>query len=153
MPLAAFAAEMFLDRGAHFVALDFSPVNELDGDLGRMADQVRRGIARVVRNAESFGGDPSRVYVGGHSSGVHLAAVALTTDRAGEYGLPPDAVKGGLCMSGMYDLEPVRLSWRRAYVAFTAAMEGAMSPQRHLRRINAPVAVTYGTLETPEFQL
>lgn len=148
---AGFAAEALLDRGASFVALDFAPVDELDGDLGRMADQVRRGIAWVVRNAASFGGDAGRVYVGGHSSGGHLAAVALTTDW-GDHDLPPDAVKGGLLMSGLYDLEPVRLSWRRRFIAFTDAMEDAMSPQRHLDRITVPVTVSYGTRETPEFQ-
>jgi arylformamidase len=148
--MSGFAAEMFLDRSAHFVALDFPPVSELGGDLGLMADSVRRGIAWVVRNAGSFGGDPDRVYIGGHSSGGHLAAVALTTDWA-EHGLPPDAVKGGLLMSGMYDLAPVRLSWRRRYIAFTDEMEDAMSPERHLDRITAPVVVSYGTLETPEF--
>lgn len=148
--MSGFAAEMFLDRGAHFVALDFSPVNQLDGDLGRMADQVRRGIAWVVKNAKNFGGDPHRVYIGGHSSGGHLAAVALITDWS-EHDLPADAVKGGLVMSGMYDLEPVRLSWRRAYINFTPEMEDSMSPQRHLGRINAPVVLSYGTLESPEF--
>jgi arylformamidase len=148
--MAGFAAEMFMDRGAHFVALDFPPVNELGGDLSLMADSVRRGIAWVVRNAESFGGDPDQVYIGGHSSGGHLAAVALTTDWS-EHGLPSNAVKGGLVMSGMYDLEPVRLSWRRSYIAFTDEMEDTMSPQRHLDRITAPVVVSYGTLETPEF--
>ena len=65
---------------------------------------------------------------------------------------PADAVKGGVCMSGMYDMAPVRLSWRSRYIAFTDAMEDAMSPQRHLARITAPVVVTHGTLETPEFQ-
>jgi arylformamidase len=149
--MSGFAAEMFLDRGAHFVALDFSDVVELDGGLSDLADQVRRGIAWVVRNAESFGGDPRRVFVGGHSSGGHLAAVAMTTDWTA-FDLPADALKGGLLMSGMYDLAPVRLSWRRAYLAFTDEMEEAMSPQRHLDRITAPVVVSYGTLETPEFQ-
>lgn len=148
---SGFEAEMFRDRGAHFVALDFSDVREAGNDLGVLADQVRRGIAWVVRNAESFGGDPGRVFVGGHSSGGHLAAVALTTDWTA-FGLPADALKGGLCMSGMYDMAPVRLSYRGTYIAFTDAMEAAMSPQRHLDRINAPVVVSYGTLETPEFQ-
>ncbi|AZQ66943.1 alpha/beta hydrolase [Silicimonas algicola] len=148
--MSGFAAEMFMDRGAHFVALDFAPVNRLGGDLALMAEQVRRGIAWVIKNAKDFGGDPDRVYLGGHSSGGHLAAVALTTDWS-DHGLPADAVKGGLVMSGMYDLEPVRLSWRNAYIAFTDEMEDAMSPLRHLDRINAPVVVSYGTLETPEF--
>ena len=31
-------------------------------------------------------------------------------------------------------------------------METALSPQRHLDKLNAPVIVAYGTLETPEFQ-
>jgi arylformamidase len=148
---SGFAAEMFVDRGIAFVALDFSDVRVLDQDLGKLADQVRRGIAWVVQNAASFGGDPDRVYIGGHSSGGHLAAVALTTDWS-EYGLPPDAVKGGLCLSGMYEMAPVRLSWRRRYIAFTDEMEDAMSPQRHLERITAPVSIVYGSLETPEFQ-
>lgn len=149
---SGFAAEMFNDAGAHFVALDFADVRTVGGDLGHHADQVRAGIAWVARNAASFGADPDRLYVGGHSSGGHLCAVALTTDWEDAFGLPRDVIKGGLCMSGMYDMAPVRLSWRSRYVAFTDEMEEAMSPQRHTGRIGAPVVVSYGTYETPEFQ-
>jgi len=117
-----------------------------------MADQVRRGIAWTYKNASSFGGDPSRFYIGGHSSGGHLCGVALVTDWEKSFGLPPDFVKGGLCMSGMYDMKPVRLSKRSSYVKFDDGMEQAMSSQRHLDLLRAPVVVTYGTDETPEFQ-
>ena len=55
-------------------------------------------------------------------------------------------------MSGMYDLKPVRLSKRSSYVKFTDEMEQAMSSQRHLDKLRAPMIVTYGTNETPEFQ-
>jgi arylformamidase len=61
-------------------------------------------------------------------------------------------VKGTLCCSGLFDLKPVRLSARGSYVKFTDEMEQALSPQRHLDKLNAPVIVAYGTLETPEFQ-
>jgi arylformamidase len=61
-------------------------------------------------------------------------------------------VKGGLCMSGMYDMKPVRLSKRSSYVKFTDMMEQAMSSQRQLDKLQAPIIVTYGTNETPEFQ-
>ena len=37
-------------------------------------------------------------------------------------------------------------------MAFTDAIEDALSPQRHLSRISAPIVLAYGTLETPEFQ-
>ena len=148
----AYPAEMFVKAGAHYVALDFIAIKEAGGDLGVMAAQVRRAIAWVRKNAASFDGDPDRLYIGGHSSGGHLCGVALVTDWQGEFGLPADAVKGGLCMSGMYDMAPVRLSWRRSYVNFTEAMADAMSSQRHIDKLRAPVVVTYGTFETPDFQ-
>jgi arylformamidase len=146
-----FPAEVFVNAGAHFVALDFIDIKTAGGDLGVMADQVRRGIAWVCKNAASFGGDPARVYIGGHSSGGHLCGVALITDWA-QFGLPEMAVKGGLCMSGMYEMEPVRLSWRREFVHFTDQMADAMSAQRHIDKLHAPITVTYGTFETPDFQ-
>jgi len=55
-------------------------------------------------------------------------------------------------MSGMYDLKPVRLSKRSEYVKFTDEMEQALSTQRHLDKLNAPIIVSHGTLESPEFQ-
>jgi len=147
-----YPAELFVNAGTHFVALDFIAIEKAGGDLRVMADQVRRGIAWTYKNASSFGGDPSRFYIGGHSSGGHLCGVALVTDWEKSFGLPPDFVKGGLCMSGMYDMKPVRLSKRSSYVKFDDDMEQAMSSQRHLDLLRAPVVVTYGTDETPEFQ-
>jgi arylformamidase len=61
-------------------------------------------------------------------------------------------IKGGVCISGMYDLKPVRLSARNSYIKFDDATEEALSPQRHLDKLNSPVIGAYGTLETPEFQ-
>jgi arylformamidase len=148
----AFPAEMFIAAGAHYIAIDFINVLEAGGSLMPMAEQCRRAVAWVYKNAASFGGDASRLYISGHSSGGHLAGVVLVTDWQKEFGLPADTVKGGVCISGMYDLRPVRLSARSSYVKFDDAMEQALSSQRHLDRLSAPVTVVYGTLETPEFQ-
>ena len=148
----AYPAELFVHAGAHYVVLDFLNVLEAGGSLMPMAEQLRRAVAWVRRNAQRFDGDPERIYVSGHSSGAHLTGVLLTTDWRKEFDLPPDTVKGAMCCSGMFDLEPVRLSARNQYVKFTDEMEQALSPQRHLDKLNAPVIVAYGTLETPEFQ-
>lgn len=145
-------AEMLCAAGAHYVAPDFSWVQDAGGSLMVLADQVRRAVAWVYRNAASFGGDPSRLYLCGQSSGGHLAAVALTTDWQREFDLPAELIKGGMCISGMYDLAPVRLSKRSLYVAFDDATVELLSPLRHLDRLRAPVVVAYGTCETPEFQ-
>jgi arylformamidase len=96
--------------------------------------------------------NPTQLYVGGQSSGGHLAAVALTTDWPRDFGLPADIIKGGMCISGMYDLTPVRRSARSNYVEFDDATVTALSPRRHLDRLHAPLVVAYGTCETPEFQ-
>jgi arylformamidase len=146
------AAEMFVRAGAHYVTPDFAWVQDVGGSLLPMADQVCRAIAWVYRNAASFGGDPERIHVGGQSSGAHLTAVALTTDWAGQFGLAVDPIRGGLCASGMYELAPVRLSARANYVQFTDDMVERLSPIRHLDRLRAPVIVSHGTYETPEFQ-
>ncbi len=148
----AFAAELFVRAGAHHIVLDFVDVEAAGGDLTPMADQVRRAIAWVHHNAASFGGDPGRIHLYGHSSGAHLAAVALTTDWRAAFGLPAEIIKTGLLCSGLYDMKPVRLSARSRYVRFTDAMEEALSPQRHLDQLAAPVVLAYGNQETPEFQ-
>jgi arylformamidase len=147
-----YPAEMFVNAGANFIAIDFIQIKEAGGDLRVMAGQVRNAIAWVYKNAASFGADASRLYIGGRSSGAHLTGVALVTDWAKDYGVPADIVKGGVCSSGMYDLKPVRISKRSSFIEFTDEMEDAMSSQRHLDQLRAPVVVTYGTNETPEFQ-
>jgi arylformamidase len=149
---SAFIAEVFVRAGAHSVILDFINVAEASGNLMTMADQVRRAVAWVYRNASTFGGDPNRLFVSGHSSGGHLAGVVLTTDWRKDFSLPADIIKGGLCGSGMFDLQAVRLSARSNYVRFTDEVEQSLSAQRHLDLLNAPVTLVFGTFETPEFQ-
>jgi arylformamidase len=145
-------AEMFVTAGAHFVVLDFIQIGDAGGDLMPMIRQVRSAVAWIYRNAARFGGDSHRLYITGHSSGAHLSGCTLITDWQSEFGLPTDIIKGGLLVSGMYDLKPVRLSKRSKYVNFTDEIEEALSSQRHLDKLNAPIIVAYGDQETPEFQ-
>ncbi len=147
----ALLAEPLMRAGAHCVVLDFINVDEADGNLFPMYRQVRRALAWVYRNAASFGGDRNRIYISSHSSGSHLAGVVLTRGWQ-EEGLPSDAFKGAVLLSGMYDLEPVRLSKRSAYVKFTDAMEQELSAQRYLDGLHTPLVLAIGTCETPEFQ-
>jgi arylformamidase len=148
----SYPADLFVNAGVNYVVLDFIQVDAAGGDLRPMAEQVRRGIAWVYKNAASFSGDTKRFYIGGHSSGGHLAGVAMVTDWQKDFGLPADMNTGGLLMSGMYDLKPARLSARSAYVKFNDDMEQSLSSMRHMELLHAPLTVTYGGFETPEFQ-
>jgi arylformamidase len=147
----AFLAEPFVAAGAHCVILDFTNVDDAAGSLFPMVEQVRRAIAWVYHNAESFGGDRDRLYLSSHSSGSHLAGCAVTHDWRKEC-LPVDILKGATLGSGMYDLKPVRLSKRSKYVRFTDEMEETLSPGRHIDKLHTPLILAHGTYETPEFQ-
>ena len=129
----ALQAEPLVRAGAHCVIIDFINVDQAGGDLFPMYQQVRRALAFVWRNADSFGGDRNRLYVSAHSSGSHLAGVVLSRGLS-EEGLPPDAFKGAMLLSGMYDLAPVALSKRSGYVKFTDAMVDELSAQRQDRK-------------------
>jgi arylformamidase len=144
-------AEPFVHAGAHFVVLDFTNVDDAGGSLFPMVDQVRRAVGWVYRNADKFGGDRGRLHLMSHSSGSHLAGCTVTHDWSKD-GLPMDILKGAALSSGMYDLKPVRLSKRSKYVAFTDEMEEKLSAIRHLDKLHAPLILSYGTYETPEFQ-
>ena len=149
---SAYMAEMYLAAGAHLVIPDFVWVQDAGGSLMTMADQVRRAVAWVYKNATSFGGDPNRLYISGHSSGGHLSGVVVITDWRKGFDLPPDIIKGALLISGMYDLKPVRLSKRSKYVNFDDVTEETLSAQRHIDMINMPLIIAHGSLESPEFQ-
>lgn len=146
---ASAPAPAFMARGAVWVAPDFA--NAQQAPLAGMADQCRRAVAWVVRNAASFGGDPARVVIAGHSSGGHLAGTLLTTDWTA-LGLPPNAVSGALLMSGIYDLFPVALSSRQRYLHVSALDIEALSPLRHLDRVRCPVCVNAADQDSPEFK-
>ena len=66
--------------------------------------------------------------------------------------MPMTVIKGGASGSGMYDLKPARLSKRSEFVKFTDETEEKLSAQRHIDKLVAPIALVYGSLETPDFQ-
>jgi arylformamidase len=147
---SAFAAETFVRAGAHFVALDFAPLPLVS--LGTMVGQVKAAVAWLYRNAAALDGDPDRIFISGHSSGGHLAGTAITTDWSEAFGLPYDVVKGAVCVSGIYDLEPLRLSTRNVHLQLDDKEVEDLSPARHYYNIACPVVVAVGERESDELK-
>jgi len=141
---------MYNAAGAHFVSVGFTLIPDIDMD--GLVGQCRDAIAWLWRNAGSFGGDPDRLFVMGKSSGGHLAGMMVTTDWAAERGLPADVIKGGLLVSGMYDLEPVRLSFRNGFLGLDEEAAMRNSPIHHIPADGCPLIIGFGSLETDEFQ-
>ena len=147
----AFPAGCFVGANVHYLVPEFSPVQDADQGLTTLAEQLRNAVKWVYEEAPGFGGEPQRIFISGHSSGAHLAAVLLTTDWETDFDLPQEILKGGLLCSGVYDLEPVRRSSRNDYLALTDEVVHELSPVRHLDRLVSPVVVAYGSEESPEF--
>ncbi len=137
----AFAAKTFTDAGIAYVALGFRRIP--DCDLSTMVADARAGLKWILKHAGTFGGDPTRVCVIAHSSGAHLAAMALAN------GLE---VAGAVLASGLYDLEPVALTFRQRYLKLDAQRVERLSPIRHVAGGRAPMIVAVGGDETDEFK-
>ena len=112
-------------------------------EIGEIVRQVRAAVAWTARNADSFGGDPDRIIVSGHSAGGHLTATTLLTDW-GRYGLPTDVVKGGFAISGLFDLEPLAYSFMQPALRITGDTILRHSPQRNVVPVATPLAIAWG---------
>lgn len=146
----SFPAEAFVARGATFIAVNYERVPKVS--LDEQVRQARAAVAWAYSHAREFGGDPDRIFVSGHSSGGHVCGMVVVTDWQREFGLPADVIKGGAPISGMFELAPVKLSWRNSYVALDDAAVDRLSPIRHIPNRSIPLVVGYGTGELAEFQ-
>ena len=118
-----------------------------------IALQLTQALAWVFRHAAQFGGDASRIAVVGHSAGAHLAAMLLSC-RWKEVGddLPAQMVAGALAISGVYDLEPLRLTPSlQTDLQLTPAAVRRLSPAFFPRPKAGRLYATVGADESDEF--
>ncbi len=120
--------------------------------IDEIVRQTRAAVAWAYRNARSFGGDPERLHVAGHSAGGHLVAMVLATDWPGDYGLPADIIKSATAISGPFDLAPFPYTFLQPKVQLTWDQVRRNSPILHVPDESPPLLVAYGEDETDEFK-
>ena len=144
----SYPAEAFVNAGAAFVVIGFGLTPKFT--LDQIVDQVRRAVAWVYHNAESFGGDRDQLFISSHSSGSHLTAMTLATDWS-QHDMPADAIKGAVMGSGIYDLKPIKLSYRNQYLHLDDEAVDRLSPVRHIPDVGCPLTLAIGGDETEDF--
>lgn len=120
--------------------------------IDEIVRQARAAIAWTHANIAAWGGDPARIYASGHSAGGQLTAMAALCDWEGEYGLPRDLLKGGLPISGVFDLRPLPYSFVQPALQLNGEQVARNSPSLIAQRCGVPLTVAWGLAETAEFQ-
>jgi arylformamidase len=134
----AFFGEALLPAGVNLAVVEYTLAPQ--ARLDQIVAEVRAAVAWVIEHAAELGGDAARVFVAGHSAGGHLTAVAMDDPR----------VAGGLAISGIYDLEPIRLNYLNDKLQLDPAEAARNSPILHLPRQASPLIVAVGLGELPE---
>jgi arylformamidase len=144
----SFVAGPLVDLGAAvaLIGYDLAPAVRMDAIVA----QIRTGLAWLYRHAPDHGCDAQRLYLAGHSAGGHLVAMALATEWR-TLGLPEDVIKGVCAISGVFDLEPIRLCYLNDVVGLDADEARRNSPIYQPLHGRCPVMVAVGELETRAF--
>ncbi len=148
----SFVADGMKPHGCMTVVMNYGLAPQYDMD--EIVRQNRAALAWIWQHAAEYGGDPSRIYVAGHSAGGHLAAMLLATDwSAFAPGLPENLVKGACSISGLFDLEPLRhVRFLADKLRLTPEQVVRCSPILQQYRTAAPLLLVVGGDESDEFQ-
>lgn len=119
------------------------------------AEDCADALAWVHKNIAQYGGDPDRLFYGGHSSGGHLCAlVALHEGLKRSRKLPQDVVKACFPVSAIFDLRAgiegeIGRELVDTFLAAPAQVADA-SPILHVRGNRIPFYMAYGGKDLPE---
>ena len=143
-----FIAKAFQGYGLTTVLLEYPLAPEFSID--QMVASCRQALDWLVHNISAYHGDPSQIYLSGHSAGAHLAAMLLTTDWK-PFNLKTDLIKGVCLISGIFNLLPIQLSDINNTLHLSKEEALRNSPVQYLPATDCPVSIIVGGDETPEF--
>ncbi|MBC5799852.1 MAG: alpha/beta hydrolase [Candidatus Eremiobacteraeota bacterium] len=135
----SFVAARAVDAGAAAAIVNYPLAPE--ASLDRIVAAVHAACDSVLACSGELQADPARLVAGGHSVGAQLAGM-LAVDFA---------LHALFCLSGLYDLEPIRRSQINETIAMDESSASRNSPLHHRPRVPGRLVLACGGREQPEF--
>jgi arylformamidase len=110
-----------------------------DATLDQIVAEIHAGIDYLAGRLPDLGADANRMIASGWSAGGHLTAMATENPR----------IKGGVAISGIYDLEPIRHSYLNAKLGLDEAASHRNSPMMQTSGPMKPLSLVVGAAELP----
>ena len=147
----SFLAPTFVAGGISLAVVNYDLCPKVS--MEEIVRQMLRASRWLWLNAEEYGMDQDRLYVSGHSAGGHLSAMLMAAQwPAFDRQLPKDLWKGGLAISGVYDLRPlIDIDWLNVDLRLDEATALRLSPAFLPPSTRAPVMSCVGADESSEF--
>jgi arylformamidase len=136
----AFLAESFLNQGIS-VAMVGYPLGP-DASMDEIVADAHKAIQYLGTEVPKLGGDPHRIVAVGWSSGGHLATEVLDEP----------ALRGGVAISGIYELEPLVKSYINDKLHLDVAMARRNSPILDLPKSSKQLDLFAGSAELSEMR-
>jgi arylformamidase len=148
----SYLAPTWVDAGVSLVVVNYDLCPKVT--IEEIVCQMLRASAWLYRHAEEYGMDEERLFVCGHSAGAHLTAMMMAALwPVFDPDLPRDLFKGGLAISGIYDLRPlVEVDFLNADLRLDESSALKVSPAFLPPATRAPVFTCVGGLESSEFK-
>ena len=148
----SFLAPAWVDAGVSLAVVNYDLCPKVS--VEQIVHQMLRASRWLWLHAEDYGMDEDRLYVSGHSAGGHLTAMMMAALwPVFEARLPRDLFKGGLAISGLYDLRPLlQVDWLQPDLRLEEASAYRLSPLFLPPATRAPVMTAVGGDESSEFR-
>ena len=148
----SFLAPAWVDAGVSLAVVNYDLCPAVSVD--EIVSQMLRASRWLWLHAERYGMDPDRLYVSGHSAGGHLTAMMMcAVFPVFDSRLPKDLWKGGLAVSGLYDLRPLQqVEFLQRDLKLDDESALRLSPAYLPPATRAPVMTSVGGDESAEFK-
>jgi arylformamidase len=138
-----FMAPCFTDLPALFVSVGYRMLP--DARFPMLLDDTVAALAWVHDNIDRHGGSPSRLFIGGHSAGGHLSALAtLRRDKLAAAQLPEGVIKACFPVSSVFKFEIGELEERGKFLLNHPSDAPEASPINFVAGNRVPFYIVWG---------